>query len=103
MYFSSFNFDFDIFERLQIVTDALVNPPKPGEPSYELYAKEKAEVLSSLSRKATMVHERMNKITGIHCNKVQGAMYAFPRIDIPEEAREDAEVSILVCNIVGTI
>ena len=40
-----------------------------------------------------MVHERMNQITGIQCNKVQGAMYAFPKVDIPEEAWEDAKVS----------
>ena len=74
------------------MTDALVNPPKPGEPSYELYTREKTEVLNSLSRKAKMVHRRMNQITGVSCNEVQGAMYAFPRIDIPEEAAEDAKV-----------
>ena len=77
---------------LQVVTDALVNPPKPGEPSYELYVSEKREVLDSLSRKAKTVHRRMNQITGVSCNEVQGAMYAFPRIEIPEEATEDAKV-----------
>ena len=77
----------------QIVTDALVNPPKRGEPSYDLYAQEKAAVLDSLSRKAKMVYERMNQITGVTCNEVQGAMYAFPRVNIPEEAWEDAQVS----------
>ena len=41
-----------------------------------------------------MVHERMNQITGVRCNEVQGAMYAFPRVDIPEEAWEDAKVDI---------
>ena len=40
-----------------------------------------------------MVYERMNQITGVRCNEVQGAMYAFPRVDIPEEAWEDAQVS----------
>ena len=38
-----------------------------------------------------MVHERMNKIPGVYCNEVDGAMYAFPRIDIPEEAKADAK------------
>ena len=76
------------------MTDALVNPPKRGEPSYEQHSKEKTNVLNSLARKAKMVHERMNKIPGVHCNEVQGAMYAFPEIDIPKEACEDARVSL---------
>ena len=76
------------------MTDALVNPPKPGEPSYDLHTQEKTAVLDSLSRKAKMVHERMNQITGVQCNEVQGAMYAFPKVAIPEEALEDAEVRV---------
>ena len=39
-----------------------------------------------------MVHTKFNKIPGVFCNEVQGAMYAFPRIDIPEKALEDAKV-----------
>ena len=42
-----------------------------------------------------MVHEHMNKIPGVYCNEVDGAMYAFPRIDIPEEAKADAEVRLI--------
>ena len=41
-----------------------------------------------------MVYDRLNKIPGVKCNEVQGAMYAFPRVDIPEAALEDAQVSI---------
>ena len=39
-----------------------------------------------------MVYERFNKIPGVFCNPVEGAMYAFPRIDIPEKAWELAKV-----------
>ena len=39
-----------------------------------------------------MVQERMNKIPGIQCNEIQGSMEAFPRVDIPEEAWNDARV-----------
>ena len=42
-----------------------------------------------------MVHEHMNKIPGVYCNEVDGAMYAFPRIDIPEEAKADAAVRLI--------
>ena len=41
-----------------------------------------------------MVFERLNKIPGVHCNSVQGAMYAFPRVEIPEEAWADCRVSV---------
>ena len=75
------------------MTDALVNPPKPGDPSYELYHKEMTTVINSLARKAKMVHQRMNQIPGVQCNEIQGSMEAFPRINIPDEAWKDARVS----------
>ncbi len=82
---------------LQIVTDALVKRPKPGDLSHALYQEELVEVLKALENKATLVYTKMNKIPGVYCNEVQGAMYAYPRIDIPEEAEEDAKVCMFVC------
>ena len=58
-----------------------------------LAQQERRVILQAMKRKAELVYERMNQIPGVHCNKIQGAMYAFPRIDIPEEAWEDAKVS----------
>ena len=58
-----------------------------------LTQQERRVILQALKRKAELVYKRMNQIPGVHCNKIQGAMYAFPRIDIPEEAWEDANVS----------
>ena len=49
-----------------------------------------------------MVHTKFNKIPGVFCNEVQGAMYAFPRIDIPEEALEDAKVHLYSCTYIYT-
>ncbi|XP_032781725.2 alanine aminotransferase 1 isoform X1 [Daphnia magna] len=70
----------------QAVMDCVVNPPQPGEPSYELFSKEKAAVLQSLSERASMIAKSFNSIPGIKCNTVQGAMYAFPEVKIPEKA-----------------
>lgn len=75
----------------QVCMDAVVNPPKPGEPSYELFMKEKTAVLDGLKEKAKLVTELFNKIKGIKCNPVQGAMYAFPQITIPAKAIEHAK------------
>lgn len=60
-----------------------------------MYCKERQDILESLRIRAEMAYERFNDIPGVYCNKVQGSMYAFPRIDIPEEAWTDAKVSII--------
>ena len=58
----------------------------------DTHTQEQSTVLQALARKARMVYEHMNQIPGGYCNEVQGAMYAFPRIEIPEEAWADAKV-----------
>ena len=69
----------------------VVNPPKPGESSYELYSKEKEAVLSELKIKAKMATEAFQSMPGLSCNEIQGALYAFPRIHLPPKAIEVAE------------
>jgi hypothetical protein len=66
---------------LQSVMDTVVNPPMPGEPSYEQYMNEKKAILNSLAERAKMVAETFNSIEGVSCNEVQGAMYAFPKVN----------------------
>ncbi|XP_023804526.1 alanine aminotransferase 2-like [Cyanistes caeruleus] len=70
----------------QMVLDAIMDPPKPGDPSYERFQAEKEAVLSALAEKARLTQEIFNRTPGIHCNPVQGAMYSFPRIDLPDKA-----------------
>ncbi|HEX9242788.1 MAG TPA: aminotransferase class I/II-fold pyridoxal phosphate-dependent enzyme [Anaeromyxobacter sp.] len=67
----------------QIVTYLLVSPPKPGGASYPLYERERREILEALRRKAALIGKGLDGIDGIHCNEVTGAMYAFPRVDLP--------------------
>nr|XP_027220818.1 alanine aminotransferase 1-like [Penaeus vannamei] len=75
----------------QAVMECVVNPPKEGEPSYESFMKEKQGVLSSLATRAKMVADTFNSVPGMSCNIVQGAMYAFPQITLPEKAIEAAK------------
>ncbi|KAG8284390.1 glycerol-3-phosphate O-acyltransferase 2, partial [Homalodisca vitripennis] len=70
----------------QTVMDCVVNPPQPGEPSYEKFKSEKEGVLKSLAERAKMVADTFNSIPGMSCNAVQGAMYAFPQMKLPEKA-----------------
>uniref|UniRef100_A0A8C1MCA4 alanine transaminase n=2 Tax=Cyprinus carpio TaxID=7962 RepID=A0A8C1MCA4_CYPCA len=75
----------------QALMDLVVNSPQPGEPSYQTFIKERTDVLSALAEKAKLTEEILNTVPGISCNPVQGAMYSFPRITLPERAINEAK------------
>ncbi|KFM70384.1 Alanine aminotransferase 2, partial [Stegodyphus mimosarum] len=70
----------------QAAMDCVVNPPRENEPSYDLFMKEKNSVLQSFKEKAALVAETFSSMKGMKCNKVAGAMYAFPRLILPQKA-----------------
>ncbi|KAF2905114.1 hypothetical protein ILUMI_01063 [Ignelater luminosus] len=75
----------------QACLEPLVCPPESGEPSYELFIKEKKDILDSLKSQAKLLVDTLNKFEGISCNEVQGAMYAFPQIKFSLRAIEAAK------------
>lgn len=75
----------------QTVIDCVAHEPQPGEPSYELFHKEKTQILQSLEQRAKMVADTFNKMEGFTCNVVQGAMYAFPQFKLSAKAIAAAE------------
>lgn len=50
-------------------------------------------MLGELALKARMTTDTLNTIEGVSCNEVMGAMYAFPRIFLPDKAIAEAKVS----------
>ena len=74
----------------QLVISMMTRPPKEGEPSYELYQKERANVLNQLKERSILLTEELNKIPGIHCVRPQGAMYIFPNVSLPPKFVEEA-------------
>jgi len=70
----------------QTCMDVVVNPPRPGEASYEEFAAQKSYILSSLADRAKLVADSFNSMEGFTCQVVQGAMYAFPRLHLPAKA-----------------
>ncbi|GAB1868569.1 alanine transaminase [Camponotus japonicus] len=74
----------------QVVLDVVVNPPQPNEPSYEKFQKEKKETLQSLAKRSRLVVDTINSIPGYKANPAMGAMYVFPRLDLPPKAIEAA-------------
>lgn len=75
----------------QITISCIVDPPKPGDASYELFESERQKVLTDLKLKAKLVADTFNSIEGITCNKVAGAMYAFPRLTFPQKLIDAAK------------
>jgi len=77
----------------QVVMDCMVNPPKPGDASYELYQKEKNDIIQSLKRRALKLSTAINSLEGFTCAKPSGAMYLFPSVTLPQKAIEAAKAA----------
>ncbi|XP_073191148.1 alanine aminotransferase 2-like [Lepidochelys kempii] len=84
----------------QVLLDALMEPLLPGDPSCPhlygsgccmLHGRGKQAALSNLAHKAQLTQEIFGPVPGIRCNPVQGAMYSFPRIQIPARAVQEAQ------------
>ncbi|XP_062087948.1 alanine aminotransferase 2 [Humulus lupulus] len=77
----------------QILASLVMSPPKVGDESYESYRDERDGILSSLARRAKTLEDALNSLDGITCNKAEGAMYLFPRINLPHKAIEAAKAA----------
>ncbi|XP_066587698.1 alanine aminotransferase 2 [Prorops nasuta] len=75
----------------QVAMDVVVNPPRPNEPSYKLFQEEKQRTLSSLAERSRLVVDTFNSIPGFKSNPAMGAMYVFPRFELPKKAIEEAK------------
>jgi glutamate--glyoxylate aminotransferase len=63
----------------------MVNPPKQGDPSYEQHKAEEEAIIASLRRRAQMITDGFNACEGITCNYTEGAMYSFPKLQLPQK------------------
>lgn len=68
----------------QVATYAMVAPPKPGQPSYATWERERTTILETLKERARLLADGLNRIEGITCNAITGAMYAFPQVTLPQ-------------------
>ncbi|MDR3684004.1 MAG: aminotransferase class I/II-fold pyridoxal phosphate-dependent enzyme [Geothrix sp.] len=84
----------------QTAAYAMVRPPKPGMPSYPQYAAEKGAILDTLRQRAILLAEGLNRIEGITCNVIAGAMYAFPSITLPP-GRTDFDYALALLEQTG--
>jgi alanine transaminase len=75
----------------QCLIEMMVNPPKEGDESYELYKKEYDAIFQSLRDRATVLHGAFKEMEGVECQDPQGAMYLFPTIHVPPKAVAQAQ------------
>eukprot|EP01067_Filipodium_phascolosomae_P001079 Filipodium_phascolosomae@DN1762_c0_g1_i1.p1 len=75
----------------QAMMASIVTPPKEGDVSYNQFKEETEGVFNELKRKAKFVEEAFNKMKNMSSQSVDGAMYAFARIKMPEKAIEVAK------------
>ncbi|ORC85857.1 alanine aminotransferase [Trypanosoma theileri] len=69
----------------QLMTALMCSPPRSGDASYESYWSEYNSIFSSLKKRALMLAKELNTIRGFECQPVEGAMYAFAQIRLPEK------------------
>jgi len=86
----------------QVAVGLMVNPPKPGDPSYKQFRQEKDYVIESLKRRARKITDAFNSLEGVVCQETDGAMYSFPMITLPpsfiaEAKRLNKEPDTLYC------
>ncbi|KAF2676199.1 PLP-dependent transferase [Lentithecium fluviatile CBS 122367] len=75
----------------QCIVELMVNPPKEGEPSYELYKKEYDGIFGGLKERAYALYEAFKQMEGVEISEPQGSMYLFPTITLPQKAVEQAK------------
>ena len=77
----------------QIGVDCMVRPPKVGSPSYALWKKETDAIHAALASRTKVMAERLNKLPGVSCVDSPGALYLYPRIELPKKAVLAAEAA----------
>ncbi|KAF2157515.1 PLP-dependent transferase [Myriangium duriaei CBS 260.36] len=75
----------------QCLVEMMVNPPRQGEPSYDLYREQYDGIAKGLRTRATALYDAFREMEGVDCQRPQGSMYLFPTIKLPQKAVAAAE------------
>lgn len=75
----------------QCLVEMMVNPPREGEPSYELYKREYEAIAAGLHKRAMALFKAFKDMEGVTCQEPQGSMYLYPSIHLPDGAKSKAE------------
>ncbi|KZT01607.1 PLP-dependent transferase [Laetiporus sulphureus 93-53] len=74
----------------QIGVDCLVRPPKPGDASYPLWKQETDSIHAVLASRTQLMSDRLNALPGVSCVNSPGALYLYPKLELPQKAIDAA-------------
>ncbi|KAH9822340.1 pyridoxal phosphate-dependent transferase [Melampsora americana] len=75
----------------QIGVDVLVRPPRPGEPSYDLWYQETTAIQQTMNENAQKLVKLFKRLPSISSTEAEGAMYLYPKVELPKRALEAAQ------------
>lgn len=64
----------------QCLVEMMVNPPKEGEESYELYKKEYDAIFNGLKKRAYALYEAFKEMEGVSCDEPQASLHPGNRV-----------------------
>ena len=85
----------------QLLTYLMVSPPEEASQSYEIFTREKENILRDLRKKAAMIREAFTKMDGVECFGETGAMYLFPRLNKLPEGTTDFDYCMALLEQTG--
>lgn len=74
----------------QIGVDCMVRPPRDGDPSYPVWKRETDAIHAALRHRTQLMAARLNGLPGVSCVDSPGALYLYPKLEIPDAAVEEA-------------
>ncbi|XP_035504511.2 alanine aminotransferase 1 [Scophthalmus maximus] len=75
----------------QLALDLMVNPPKPGDASYDTYTQEILLTRATLSQNAQRAWHFLNALPGMSCQPAMGGIFLYPSLRLPAAITEQAE------------
>ncbi|XP_034438142.1 alanine aminotransferase 1-like [Hippoglossus hippoglossus] len=76
----------------QLALDLMVDPPKPGDASYDTYTQEILSARATLSHNAQRAWQILNGLPGMSCQPAMGGVYLYPSVRLPAGILEQAEM-----------
>ena len=70
----------------QLAMGCIINPPDEDAPSAAAFAAERGAILESLRARADRLANALDALEGVTCAPAEGALYLFPRIELPIRA-----------------
>lgn len=75
----------------QVAVELMVNPPQPGDESFEEFNTEYNGIFNTLKHRSSVLYKAFQEMEGVECQAPEGAMYLFPKINFPQKALDEAK------------